>query len=77
METPLHEDQAFLDQLYKRYDYLQDYPCEFNGMFIKDALSLGMLHSDSFLGAVLGYPVEEFKTRDRNYFPFLPTEVNL
>lgn len=77
MEKPIQDDQAFLDQLYKRYDYLQDYPCEFNGMFIKRALSLGMLHSDGFLGAVLGYPVEEFKTRDRNYFPFLPTEVNL
>jgi hypothetical protein len=77
METPIHEDQAFLDQLYKRFDYLKDYPCEFNGMFINEALSLGILHSDGFLGAVLGYPVDEFKTRDRNYFPFLPAEVNL
>jgi hypothetical protein len=77
METPIHEDQAFLDQLYKRYDYLKDYPCEFNGMFIDEALSLGILHSDGFLAAVLGYPVEEFKTRDRNYFSFIPAEVNL
>jgi hypothetical protein len=77
METPIHEDQAFLDQLYKHYDYLQDYPCEFRAMFIEDALSLGIIHSDDFLGAVLGYPVEEFKTRDHNYFPYLPPEANL
>jgi hypothetical protein len=77
METKIQDDQAFLDLLYKRYDYLQDFPCEFKGMFIEDALSLGMLHSDDFLGAVLGYPEEEFKMRDRNYFPFLPTKVNL
>lgn len=77
METPIQENQAFLSLLYKRYDYLQDFPCEFKGMFIEDAMSLGTLHSDEFLGAVLGYPVEEFKTRDRNYFPFLPVEANL
>jgi hypothetical protein len=77
METPIQENQEFLDLLYKRYAYLQDFPCEFKGMFIDDAMSLGTIHSDDFLGAVLGYPVEEFKTRDRNYFPFLPAEVNL
>jgi hypothetical protein len=77
METPIHNDQAFLDRLYKRYDYLQDYPCEFKAMFIEDALSIGIIHSDDFLGAVLGYPVQEFKTRDRNYFPYLSPDDNL
>jgi hypothetical protein len=77
MEIPIQENQEFLKQLYKRYDYLQDFSCEFKGMFIEDAMSLGTLHSDEFLGAVLGYPEQEFKTRDRNYFPFLPAEVNL
>jgi hypothetical protein len=77
METLIQDDQSFLRALYQRYDYLQDFPCDFKGMFIEDALSLGMLHSDDFLGAVLGYPVEDFKTRDHNYFPFLPAEGNL
>lgn len=77
MERPIHADQVFLERLYNRFDYLQDFPCEFRAMFIDDALSLGMLHSDDFVGAVLGYPVEEFQTRDRNYFPYIPPETNL
>jgi hypothetical protein len=79
MEQPLHEDQAFLDRLYERYDFLQDFPCEFRGMCVEDAASLGLLHSDEFLGAVLGYSVEHTKRQSlsRDHFPFLPEAINL
>jgi hypothetical protein len=79
MEKPLHEDQAFLDRLYERYDFLKDFPCEFRGMCVEDAASLGLLHSDEFLGAVLGYAVEHTKQQSlsRNHFPFLPEAINL
>jgi hypothetical protein len=79
MEIPIHENQAFLNLLYRRYDYLQDFPCEFRGTFIEDARSLGVLYSDDFPGAVLGYPVEftEGKSLSRDHFPFLPVEINL
>jgi hypothetical protein len=78
MEISLDRDQSFLKQLYKRYNYLQDFPCEFRGMCVEDAASLGLLQSDEFLGAVLGYAVEQTnKPLSRDRFPFLPAEVNL
>jgi hypothetical protein len=76
MEKPIQEDERFLKMLYNRYSYLQDFSCEFKGMFIDDAVSLGILHSDEFLGAVLAYPIEE-ETLTRDHFPYLPPEVNL
>lgn len=76
MEKPIQDSQAFLNALYRRYDYLQDFPCEFQGMMLDKATSLGMLQTDSFLGALLGYPVEN-ETLTRNHFPYLPEEVNL
>jgi hypothetical protein len=76
MEIPIQQDQEFLQQLYKRYDYLQDLTCELKGKFIEDAVKLGMIYSDDFLGAVLGYPVEP-ELLSRNHFPFIPAEVNL
>lgn len=56
MEIPIQQDEAFLSALYRRYNYLQDFPCEFRGMFLEEASSLGMLQTDGFLGALLGYP---------------------
>jgi hypothetical protein len=76
METPIQQDKDFLNALYKRFDYLQDFPCEFKGAFIDDTVSLGTIYSDEFLGAVLAYPIEE-ETLTRDHFPYLPPEVNL
>jgi hypothetical protein len=76
MEKPIQQDKAFLKAMYDRYSYLQDFPCEFKGMFIEEALSLGTLHSDEFLGLLIAYPTEE-EILTRDHFPYLPPEVNL
>jgi hypothetical protein len=76
MELSIQQDQVFLKALYQRYTYLQDYPCEIKGMFIDAAVSLGIIQSDGFLGALLGYPVE-IEPLSGDHFSYLPPEVNL
>ncbi|MBW4554120.1 MAG: hypothetical protein KME35_23905 [Aphanocapsa sp. GSE-SYN-MK-11-07L] len=75
MEIPIQQDEAFLKALYQRYKYLQDYPCDFRGTLIDEAVSLGLIQSDDFLGALLGYPVEDVSLT-LDYFSYLPAEVN-
>jgi hypothetical protein len=75
MEKPIQQDKAFLKAMYDRYSYLQDFPCEFKGI-IEEALSLGTLHSDEFLGLLIAYPTEE-EILTHDHFPYLPPEVNL
>lgn len=72
----IQDDLHFLERLYERYDYLQDFPCEFRGMCLDEAVSLGVIESDEFLGAVLGYLVEH-EPLSRDHFPYLPPEANL
>ncbi len=76
VENSIQHDQAFLKALYQRYKYLQDYPCDFRGTLIDEAMSLGIIQSDEFLGALLGYPVEA-EPLSRDHFSYLPAAVNL
>lgn len=75
-ETPIGSDPAVLECLYKRFDYLQDLPCDIRGCLIGEAINLGVLETDSFLCFLMAYEVEKQKAR-RDHFAFLSVEDNL
>ena len=75
METPIKTDPNVLEPIYKHFGYLKNYPLELRGSFIEDAVSLGALHTEDFLGFVMAYSVEE-EAPTRDHFPFLAEEEN-
>lgn len=75
-EGPIAQDPALLERLYKRFTYLQDLPCELRGCCIDEAVSLGFLEADSFLGCLMAYEVEENRP-DKDHFVFLSASDNL
>ena len=48
-------------RLYKRFDYLQDFPCELRGCLIDEASYFGTLETNEFLGFVMAYKIEQIK----------------
>jgi len=73
---PITQDSTVLGMLYKRFDYLQDLPCELRGFCVDEAVNLGFLETDSFLGCLMAYDVEEGRT-DKDHFVFLSASDNL
>ena len=69
------DDPAVHDRLFRQYDYLQDFPLNIKGKFIEDAVNLGVLETDDFLGFMMGYPVEK-DSAGGDRFPFLSPEEN-
>ena len=76
MEAPIKTDPDVLEPVYTQFPYLRDYPLELRGSFIEDAVSLGALHAESFLGFVMAYSVEE-ETPTRDRYPFLSEKENM
>ena len=75
-KQPFATDSTVLQRLYRRFDYLQDFPCEVKGCLIDEATCLGTLETDDFLGFVMGYQVEQ-ETPDANHFVIISREDNL
>ena len=76
METPIKTDPDVLEPIYARFTYLKDYPLELRGSFIEDAVSLGALYAENFLGFVMAYSVEE-ELPIHDHYPFLTEAENL
>lgn len=74
-EQSIHNNPAILKRLYRRFDHLQDYPCELKGQFIDEACHIWTLETDDFLGFILGYPVEK-DSAGRDRFTMLSAEEN-
>jgi hypothetical protein len=73
---PITQDSTVLDRLYRRFDCLQDLPCELRGCCVDEAVNLGFLEADSFLGCLMAYEVEE-SVPIQDHFVFLSREDNL
>ncbi len=76
IEQPILDNPEILQHLYRRYDYLKDFPCTLKAICIEEASYLGALETDDFLGFILAYEIEEAKV-SRDHFPMLSAEENL
>jgi hypothetical protein len=71
----ISDDPEVLERIYRHFDYLRGFPLRLQGSFIDDAVNLGVLADDDFLGFLMAYDVDEERA-EAERFPFLKAEEN-